>query len=238
MIKEENRVSFIQGFKAAFPLFIGYFTVSFSIGITASQNDINWLPAWLMSVLNHTSAGQAAAILMIGHDDSYLAVGLSQLIFNLRYLLMSTALSLKLKPETTLKERLMMSFMVTDEIFGLTIMRPGRLNAWFAIGAMCMAGPGWDLGTLLGAVVGNILPPSFLVALSVVLYSMFIAVIFPPTRKNKFMLIVIFVSMAISGLFAVTPVLKEISFGTKAIVLTILISLFFAYIRPVEEENA
>lgn len=235
MIKEENRLSFIQGFKAAFPLFIGYFTVSFSIGITASQNGVNWIQAWLMSFLNHTSAGQAAAILMIGQEESYVAVGLSQLIFNLRYLLMSTALSLKLKEDTKLSERFIMSYMVTDEIFGLTIMRQGKLNAWFAIGAMCMAGPGWDLGTLLGAVVGNILPSSFVVALSVVLYSMFIAVIFPPAKKNKFMLIVIFVSMALSGLVSITPVLKEISFGTKAILLTIFISLFFAYIRPVEE---
>ncbi len=238
MIKEENRLSFLQGYKAAFPIFLGYFTVAFSVGITASKYGLNWFQAWLMSFLNHTSAGQAAAIIMIGNNDSYLAVAISQLVFNLRYLLMSTALALKLRSDTKIRERLVMSYMVTDEIFGISIMKDAPINAWFSIGAMCMAGPGWELGTILGVVIGDVLPPTFIVALSVVLYSMFIAVIFPPARKNKFLLLVIFTSMLLSFLFSILPVLREISFGTKAIILTIVISLFFAYIHPVEDKNA
>jgi predicted branched-subunit amino acid permease len=237
MFNEVKRNSFLRGFKEALPIFWGYFAVSFSIGITASKFGITWFQAGLMSILNHTSAGQAAAIIMIGNNDSYFNVGVSQLVFNLRYMLMSTALALKLRQDTKLSERLLMSCSVTDEIFGISIMKDAPINAWFSIGALCMASPGWVLGTILGVVMGQILSSQITAALSVVLYSMFIAVIFPQARKKKFLLLVIFVSMLSSFLFSILPYVSTLSYGTKAIVLTIAISAIFAWLKPVEEEN-
>src|SRR5574344_1437441 len=87
-MKECNRLSYLKGLKDAMPIMLGYFAVSFTLGINASQNGFSWFQAGLMSFLNHTSAGQAAAIRMIADNDSYLNVAISQIVINLRYLLM------------------------------------------------------------------------------------------------------------------------------------------------------
>lgn len=235
-MKECNRLSYLKGLKDAMPIMLGYFAVSFTLGINASQNGFSWFQAGLMSFLNHTSAGQAAAIRMIADNDSYLNVAISQIVINLRYLLMSTALALELRQDTGIGERLAMSYIVSDEIFGISIMQRPPLNAWYNIGAMTAASPGWVLGTILGAVLGNVLPNDVTMALSVALYAMFIAVIFPPVRQDRILAVVIAASMASSWLFDITPGLKEISFGFKVIVLTVAISALFAWIRPLPRE--
>jgi len=85
------------------------------------------------------------------------------LVANARYLLMSCALSQKLAPETCLGHPMLADFDVTDEIFGVSIAFPGRLNPFYTYGAMAVAIPGWALGTFLGVVVGNVLPVPFIV---------------------------------------------------------------------------
>ena len=47
---------------------------------------------------------------------------------------------------------------VTDEVFGVSVSRPGRITPWYSYGVMALAAPGWTLGTFLGVVSGNILP--------------------------------------------------------------------------------
>lgn len=233
---EKNRIIFLKGFKDAIPIMLGYFAVSFTLGINAAQHGITWFQAGLMSLLNHTSAGEAAAIKMIFNDDSYISLAVSQLVINLRYLLMSTALALKLRHDTRLGERLVMSYIVSDEIFGISIMQKAPINAWYNIGAMAAASPGWVLGTVLGAVMGDVLPASITQALSVALYAMFIAVIFPPLRTDPILAVVIGLSMLLSYLFSVISFLKTLSFGLKVIILTVGLSALFALIRPLKPE--
>lgn len=51
-----------------------------------------------MSLTNNTSAGEFAALSVIGAGAPYLEMAVTQLIINLRYLLMSAALSQSLTP--------------------------------------------------------------------------------------------------------------------------------------------
>ena len=98
---------------------------------------------------------------------------------------------------------------------------------------MAMAVPGWTIGTLLGAVSGSLLPARLLSALNVALYGMFLAVVIPPARENK----VILVSMALSFLFTQIPVLRDISSGFKIIILTFIVAGSAAVLFPVKEEE-
>ena len=99
-----------------------------------------------------------------------------------------------------------------------------------------MAMPGWALGTLLGVVSGNILPPRMVSALSIALYGMLLAVIIPPTKGNKMLTVLIIISMVASLLFASLPILNTISSGVKIILLTIVIAGIAAILFPVKEE--
>lgn len=137
-----------------------------------------------MSLTNNTSAGEFAALSVIGAGAPYLEMAVTQLIINLRYLLMSAALSQKLDPGLPLIHRLLVGFEVTDEVFGVSIAVDGRLNPYYTYGMMCMAIPGWALGSCLGVVMGNALPARIVSALSLALYAMFLAIIVPPARKK------------------------------------------------------
>ena len=126
---------------------------------------------------------------------------------------------------------------VTDEIFGLCVSVPEKLNPAYMYGMVLVASPAWVLGTYFGVLFGNILPASIVSALSVGLYGMFIAIIIPPARKNKIVACVVAISMIISCIFSYAPIVSSISSGTRIIILTVVISLAAAVLFPVKENE-
>ncbi len=224
-----------SGIKDGLPVGLGYFAVSFTFGIMAKQSGLNPFEAGFMSVTNLTSAGQFAGLTLIASVATVLEIVLTQLIINSRYFLMSFALSQKIDPNTPFFHRLIMAFGITDEVFGVSAAAPGRLSPFFIYGVMSVAIPGWVLGTLLGVISGNILPERLMSALSIALYGMLLAVIIPPAKGNKILTVLIVISMVLSLLFAVLPLLHTISSGVKIIVLTVLIAGIAAYLFPVKE---
>lgn len=226
-----------KGMKDGIPIAMGYLAVSFTLGIAAKKAGMNAFQATFMSFLNLTSAGEFAAIGLIGAGASYLEMAVTQLIINIRYFLMSCALSQKLEKEHSFFHRFFIAFGVTDEIFGLSVSVPNKLNPYYTYGLMTLAIPGWAFGTYLGVITGNALSARVLSAFSVALYGMFLAVIVPPARKNKILCGVVLISMFMSGLFTKLPIIKELSSGFQIIILTILIAGGAAIFFPIEEEK-
>ena len=226
----------LKGCRDGIPIGLGYLAVSFSFGILALRSGLTVGQAVLMSALNLTSAGQFASLAVISAWGSYAELALSQLVINLRYCLMSASLSQKVDRTVPFFHRFFMAFGVTDEIFALSSSVEGPLSPFYTYGQMCVAIPGWTIGTLLGAVAGNLLPARALSALGVALYAMFCAIIIPPARKSRVLMIVILCAMAASVLFSVAPLLRDISSGTRVIILTVLIAACAAIVKPVEED--
>lgn len=235
---QRNLQQFRSGIKDGVPIGLGYLAVSFSFGIMAKSAGIPTLAAVVMSFTNLTSAGQFAALGIIAGGAPYMEMAVAQLIINLRYCLMSCSLSQKLHPDMPFFHRFLIAYGVTDEIFGVSVCREGRLSPFYSYGLICVAVPGWTLGTLLGAVSGDLLPAKLLSALGVALYGMFLAVVIPPARTSRVLAGVVLVSMAASLLFSLIPVLSGISSGFKIIILTILIAGAAAALFPVQEEQA
>lgn len=229
--------SFIKGIRDGIPIGLGYFAVSFTFGMMAVSGGLSVWQAVLISLTNLTSAGQFAGLEIIIAGGSCWEIALTQLVINLRYCLMSFSLSQKLRRDIPWAHRYAVAFGVTDEIFGVSVSQPGKLSPYYNYGAMCVAIPGWTLGTLVGGISGNILPEFLVSALSVAIYGMFLAVIIPPAKKNRVILAVVAASMSISSLFAVAPVLKRVSSGFVIIITTILVAGAAAYFFPVEEER-
>ena len=111
---------------------------------------------------------------------------------------MSFSLAQKFRRDESLVHRYIAAFGVTDEIFGISASQPGKVSAFYNYGAMCVAIPGWVLGTLAGAISGNLLPDFMMSALSVAIYGMFLAIIIPPAKQNKAVLAVVVAAMLIS----------------------------------------
>ncbi len=225
-----------KGVKDGIPIGLGYFAVAFTLGIVAAKAGLTAFQALLATGLTNASAGGYAGFEIIAESGGYLAMAVSQLVVNARYLLMAASLSQKLKPETPLFHRALVAFDVTDEVFGISIAVKGNLNPFYNYGAMTVSIPGWALGAFFGVIMGDVLPPSLVSALSVGLYGMFLAIIVPPARKDKVIALLVVVSMALSFALAKLPFVCEISSGMRVIILTVVISLAAAIIFPREDE--
>lgn len=240
MKKEENMLSnytFVRGMRDGIPICLGYFAVSFALGIAGRGVGMNAVQAFVMSLTMVASAGQFAAITLIGAGAGIIEMITTTVVVNLRYLLMSCSLTQKLSPETKLLHRLALSYCMTDEIFGLSISVDGFLRPVYTYGITMISVSGWCLGTVLGVVAGNILPALVTNALGVAMYGMFLAIIIPPAKENHFLGALVAVSMAASGLFSILPYLRSISSGFRVIILTILIAGIAAVIHPMEESG-
>lgn len=228
---------FLYGTRDGFPIGLGYFAVAFSIGIVASKAGLAWWMGAISSFLTRASAGEYGVYsLIIANASLAEVVGLS-LVANMRYLLMTAALTQKFRPGTSLIKRIMMALCVTDEIFGISIAYPGRLAPSYTFGAMLISTVMWSAGCASGIIAGDILPSNIVSALSVALYGMFIAIIIPPSKKDRGVMVSVAFSFLLSGLCAVTPILSEINSGTKTILLTIIISTVAAIVKPVKMEE-
>ncbi len=230
---KENRQALSEGFRDGIPIGLGYFVVSFTLGIVARQVGMTPFEGFLMSLLNNASAGEYAALAVMITDAPYMELAILTVIANARYVLMSAVLSQKFSPDTPFYHRIFVGFDVTDEIFGIAVARPGKLNPFYNYGAMLTALPGWSIGTALGIVAGNILPPSVVSALSVALYGMFLAIIIPPSHKDKVVGVAVIASFALS--FLASIFFSDISGGTRTIVLTILIAGIAAVLKPIKD---
>ncbi|MDO4942268.1 MAG: AzlC family ABC transporter permease [Lachnospiraceae bacterium] len=229
--------SFKQGIQDGIPIALGYFAVSFTFGMMSVSDGLTAGQAALISLTNLTSAGQFAGLDIIVMSGSYVEMMLTQLVINLRYCLMSFSLSQKLSREEVWLHRYLVAYGITDEIFGVSASRPGKISAFYSYGAMSVAVPGWVFGTLVGAICGNILPTFVVSALSIAIYGMFLAVIIPPAKKDRAVMCVVIAAMLISNIFSILPMLQNVSSGFVIIIATVLVSAIAAYLAPVKEDG-
>ena len=220
------------------PIGLGYLAVGFSLGVFAKTMGVTPLQALVSSLLTHASAGQYATYSLIGVGAAILEIMLVALIANARYMLMSASMAQRLSPNMPYYHRFILGNFVTDELFGITIGRPGVVDPIYTYGAVVLASPMWATGVTMGVVVGNILPPDVTSALSVALYGMFIAIIIPAAKKDKVVGIAIAISFALSYMFTKMPIVSDFSEGTRTIILTMGIASLAAILFPVvESEN-
>ena len=233
---KNKKNEWLKGLRDGIPIGLGYLAVAFSLGIVAKEAGITAMEGFWASFFTAASAGEYAVFLLIGAGASYIEVALMTLVANARYMLMSSALSQKFSPDTPFIHRFLVGYGVTDEIFGISIGVPGKLNPRYAYGALLVAVPGWSLGTFLGVLMGNILPDNIVSALSVGLYGMFIAIIVPPARKNKVVLGCVVISMLASLVCEFAPLISAIPSGIRIIILTVVIASVAAILFPVKDD--
>ncbi len=231
----QNKTAFKDGLKDGTPIGLGYFAVSFSLGIVARNAGLTPFQGLLASFLCNASAGEHVGFTMIAASATYIEIALAILIANARYLLMSCALSQKAAPDLPLHHRMIVAFDITDELFGITIARDGYLNPYYTYGAMTTSIPFWAIGTMLGVIAGNLLPLRLVSALSVALYGMFLAVIIPPARKDKVITGIIVISFALSLAASYIPYICDLAEGTRTVILTVIIASAAAILFPKTE---
>lgn len=235
MEKETN--SFSQGLRDGMPICLGYLSVAFAFGIFTVSHGLTAWEAVMISMTNVTSAGQLAAVPIIAGSGSLFELALTQFVINMRYSLMSVSLSQKLGKSVRLIDRFLISFVNTDEVFAVAISKGEPLGRKYLYGLTLTPYLGWSLGTLLGAVAGNILPAMLVSALGIAIYGMFIAIIVPPAKKSLPTLLCILTAIALSCAFKFIPVLSKVPSGFAIIICAVAASVLFALVAPIKEEQ-
>ena len=228
---------FLRGVRDGIPIAMGYYAVAFSLGIIAGNAGICALAGFAGSFFTRASAGEYGVYTLVAASAAYAEVVGMSLVTNLRYLLMSTALSQKFGEGVSLLKRVLVSLCVTDEIFGISIAYPGKLAPAYTFGAALVSTVFWASGTASGIIAGDVLPANVVSGVCVALYGMFLAIIIPPSRKDRAVGMAVVASFFLSGMCAVMPVVSELSGGTRTIFLTIIISAAAAVCKPVGNDE-
>lgn len=227
--------NFLRGMYHGIPIALGYLSVSFGFGIMAAKAGLSVLAASAISATNLTSAGQAAGVDIIAAGGTIIEMILVQLTINIRYSLMALSLSQKLDRKFTAPHRLAASYGITDEIFAVCSAQKQPLTPAYMYGMILVAFVGWVTGTALGAEAGQLLPASVNSAMGIVLYGMFLAIIIPPSKKQKSVLAVVVSAAAVSVLFKY--VFTMVSGGFAVIISAVAASLVGAALFPVKDEE-
>ena len=219
------------------PICLGYLSVAFAFGIFAVGKGLTPWEALMISMSCVTSAGQLAAVPIIAASGSLLELAVSQLVINIRYTLMSISLSQKLDKDMTLPHRFLISFVNTDEVFAVASAQEGSVSKWYLYGLILPPWLGWSSGTIIGALVGDILPAIVTSSLGVAIYGMFIAIIIPEMKQSRPTAICVGIAVALSCLFWFVPLLNTIPTGFTIILCACAASMIMAAVAPVGQEE-
>jgi predicted branched-subunit amino acid permease len=229
--------SFYYGLKRGYPIALGYIPVSFTFGLMAVSGG---LPVWLaifISMSNLTSAGQFAGTNLILSGSGYIEIALTTFIINIRYSLMSLSLTQRLDKDMTIPKRLLIAFGVTDETFTVASMEQGKLSFPYLCGLIIGPFLGWTTGTVLGSMICSALPDTLSSAMGIALYAMFIAIIIPPAKKSKPIVVIILISVVTGCILRYLPLFRFISAGFRVILATFLGAGLGAFLYPADDSD-
>lgn len=231
------RSDYLKGLKDGLPIGLGYLSVSFAFGIMAVQKGLPPIAAILISMTCLTSAGQVAGVETIAACGGLAEIAMAQLIINLRYSLMSLSLSQKLCSKYSLFHRITTSFGVTDEVFAVASAHTGEVTPKYMYGLITLPYIMWAAGTAAGAFLGNILPEIVRSALGIAIYGMFIAIVIPPARRFKGVLVVALIAAALSCAIKFIPIFSGITSGFSVIICTVIAAAVGALLFPKPTED-
>ena len=233
MTEESTLKSYKRGLLAGIPIALGYLSVSFSFGIVAISYGLTWWEATLISATTVTSAGQFSGIQTMLLPGQYMTMLISQCIINVRYSFMSISLSQKLDKKFSGFSRCALGYMMTDEIFAVASTEKKVRRSFFG-GLSTLPFIGWTLGTLLGALLGNILPDSVMSALGIAIYGMFIAIVVPVMKTESNVVKAVIIAAVLSIAFYYVPVLKNVPAGLDISLAAVISAGVMAYLSPDE----
>lgn len=232
-----DNLTFRKGLRDAIPIALGYFSVSAAFGMICVNNKLPLWAAPLISLTNFTGTGQFVGSSLIASGALIIEIILTLLVINARYFLMSISLSQRLSSKITFLGRLAIAFGNTDEIFAVAMQQNKILNIRYMFGLIVCSFSGWLGGTVAGTLVGSIMPIDLVSAMGIAIYAMFIAIIIPPLKKSKPVMVVVAIAAVLNCVLTYTPVLSKLGSSWGVIISGIAAAALGAILFPQEMED-
>ena len=138
----------------------------------------------LFSILVFAGASQFMALDLIKTGMAAGNIILATFLLNLRHLMMSASLSVRLKG---VKRNWLyfIAFGITDETFSVSSLAGRELNAFFLLALHTISYLAWISGSIVGYIIGSVLPITIQNSLGIGLYAMFVALLMPEVKKSS-----------------------------------------------------
>jgi 4-azaleucine resistance transporter AzlC len=145
-----------EGFKAAWPICVGYLPLGFAFGVLAQKAGLGPLDIALMSILVYAGSSQFIAVAMLSSAAAPLSIILTTFIVNLRHFLMSSSLAVYLHGESRGFLSLF-AYGVTDESFAINLakFKEGGWHRYQALAVNQISNLAWIGSTILGGYAGQ-----------------------------------------------------------------------------------
>lgn len=197
------RSEFTAGVLSAIPIVVGYLPIAVAFGMIAQQAGIPPLLSVCMSGLVYAGASQFMAVNMLSTGAGSLEIVLATFVLNFRHFVMGLSLMNKLK-KMPAAWKMAVSSGITDETFAVASLQKETIGKWFLAGLILTSYTTWVIGTLIGGLLSQVIPPSISESMSIALYAMFIGLLIPAVRDNGKWGLIALVSMGLNtvlGLF-------------------------------------
>lgn len=176
-------IAFKNGLIAAFPIVIGYFPVAMAFGLLARNVHVSLPESALFSLMVFAGASQFMALQLIKAGVAAGNIILATFLLNLRHMLMSASLSVRLK-EIPKRWLPVLAFGITDESFSVSSLAQGKLTVPYLLALHFSPYLAWVGGTIAGYLLSAILPAAIQNSLGIGLYALFIALLVPEIKKS------------------------------------------------------
>ena len=175
------RNEFLAGVRAFVPLIMA--NIPFAMVCSAAAVAAGMTPwqAISMSWIVFAGSAQIVATQLFASSAPFMTIFATALVINLRFMMYSASLAPHLR---TLNKRwqILLSYLITDQAYALGIIRymePGdrRFRHWFLLGISGATWVCWQIATLLGVFLGQLIPQDW--PIDFVLPLTFIAIVVP-----------------------------------------------------------
>lgn len=180
----QPELTFKQGCKEGFPIFVGYFPTAMAFGLVCRDLGLRIWEAVLFSLTNFAGSGQFLAANLMGKGAILAEIFISVLLVNLRYSFMGAELSRKMAKGIGGWQRPLLAHGTTDEVFSVAVLHSQPITKHYLAGLEATAYGGWVSGTAVGFLVGMILPSAMQMAVGVTLYAMFSSLLAQEFRQK------------------------------------------------------
>jgi 4-azaleucine resistance transporter AzlC len=218
--------SFYAGFRAMIPLWVGVIPFGMAYAVSARSAGLGFLDTQLMSLAVFAGSAQFTAAGMFAVGASPLALILTTFVINARHLLYS--LTLGQRTALSGPQRAAAAFLLTDEAFGV-VLGASSTGAGFLFGAELSLYLVWNLATLVGSLLGGLVPDPEALGLDVVFPLAFLALLVPLIRRPVDLLVA--VASGAAGLLAS----RLVPTGLAVLLVGVLGALLGAWLTRGEE---
>lgn len=196
---KRNVCTYKDALKDALPVVIGFIPIAIAFGILTKTVKLSLLQSLGFSMVVFAGASQFIAVNLLLVGAGLGEIILTVFMVNIRHVLFATSLSPKMTKE--MKPWLpVIAFGLTDEIFSILSLKEKELSKGYIILLEFCAYSALAVGTLLGFILGSILPVIVQMSMGIALYALFAAILMPELKKSKKVAILIVVSGALNSL--------------------------------------